>query len=158
MAWKRNVASLLPGLLLVATLVDDPVFGSAIAGLQLAMGPIGVIVATVSFTAFSVIASMSTLWAIRTAPMRVSDRLNQRLERVRQTRVGSRIAAIDDHHLMTTMLVAAVLGSVAPVILASIGTEPRRVGVRTALVAGVAYGLVFSSGYGLVGTLIDNFI
>jgi hypothetical protein len=158
MSARQTAASILPGLLLVATFVDDPVFGSAIAGLQLAMGPWGVIAATLGFTALSLAASVSTLWAVRTAPPRLSDRVNQKLERVRHSRIGRRIATIDDHHPVTTVMVAMVLGSVAPIVLATIGSGARHVGMRTAIVAGVAYGLAFSSTYGLLGTVISIFV
>jgi hypothetical protein len=151
----RTAATLLPGVLLVATFLDDPIFGSAIAGLQVAIGPLGVLVAALGFTLFSVLAALATLWAVRTAPLRLSDRMSLKLERIRTSRVGKRIAAIDDHHLVTTMVVASVLGSVAPLILATVGNSGRPVGVRTAIAAGVSYGLVFSLGYGLIGTVIN---
>jgi hypothetical protein len=140
---------------LLVTLVDDPLFGALIVAAEVAFGVFGLIAASLGFTLLSVAMAAGAAWAVRTAPVRLSPKIRQRLHALRRKRLGRLLIPHHDRPV-TTALAAAVFGSVAPIIVAALEPDGE-VGITrsTVIVSGVAYGVAFASAYGLVGTAIS---
>ena len=150
---RRWLLRSLPGLLLVATLVDDPLFGSAIVAARLAFGTAGLLVASAGFVALSTAMAATTAWALRREPAQLSAASRRRLDGLRGRRLG-RYLVPHPRRPVTTAIAAVIFGSVAPIIVAALEPGPRS-GARTqmVLISGVAYGIAFAAGYGLLGAV-----
>jgi hypothetical protein len=153
---KRWLARALPGLLLVATFFDDPLFGGAMVSARLAFGTIGLIVVSIGFVGFSIAMAAATIWVLRVEPLRLSLRNSNRIAALQRKRLGRFLIPRPERPL-TTAVGAAVFGSVMPVIVAAL--DPRSMfghSYKMALIAGTAYGLAFAASYGLLATIIGT--
>jgi hypothetical protein len=151
---RRWVARSVPGVLLVATLVDDPIFGSLIIAARLGFGTIGLLAASAAFVALSVALAAVTAWALHTEPMQLSTKNRERITSLQNRRLGRHLIPHPERPI-TTATAAVIFGSVAPIIVAAL--KPSKDATYTnkmVLVSGIAYGLAFASGYGLAGLLV----
>ena len=152
---RHRLAVAVPGVLLLVTLVDDPLFGALIVAAEVAFGVFGLIAASVGFTLLSVAMAVATAWAVRTEPVRLSPRIRTRLSSLRGKSLGRFLIPRHDRPV-TTAVAAAVFGSVAPIIVAALESDGDVVITRaTVITSGAAYGVAFASAYGLVGTAIS---
>jgi hypothetical protein len=152
----RHVAVALPGLLLVATIVDDPLFGGLIVAAELAYGTGGLLAASFGFVVVSTAMAASTAWALRTEPVRLSERTRRRITALRARRLG-RFLLPHPERPTTTAIAAVIFGSVAPMIVGALETdEQRSTSTSMVLVSGLAYGIAFATGYGLLGALVGT--
>jgi len=150
----RWLARGLPGLLLVATLIDDPLFGGLIIAARIAFGTAGLVLASVGFIALSIAMAAATAWALHREPLRLSSRNRDRIAALQKKRLG-RFLIPHPERPLTTAGAAVIFGSVAPMIVAALNPhEATAYTYKMALVSGVAYGLAFAAGYGLLGALI----
>lgn len=147
------LALALPGVLLAVSVFDDAVFGAALVAAGVAAGTWGVLGAAAGFVGLSVAMAAGAAWAVRVEPIRLSPRNEERLQRLRSRRLGRSLLPRSGSTFVTAV-VAAVFGSVVPVLVAAAGA-PGRVHVPHGLVvlSGVAYGVAFASGYGLLGVV-----
>jgi hypothetical protein len=151
---KRWVARSLPGVLLVATLVDDPLFGGVIVAARLAFGTVGLLAASGAFVVLSVAMAAATAWALHTEPLRLSPKTRNRITSLQQRRLGRHLIPHPDRPL-TTALGAVIFGSVAPILVAALDRDNTTfLPNKMVLVSGIAYGLAFATGYGLLGAII----
>ncbi len=151
---RRWLLRSLPGLLLVATLVDDPLFGSSIVAARLAFGTTGLLVASIGFVALSIAMAAATAWALHHEPPRLSPKNERRLAALHERRLGRYLVPRPERPI-TTAIAAVIFGSVAPIIVAAVAPDGRTVASRQmAVVSGIAYGLAFAGGYGLLGAVI----
>lgn len=152
----RRVAQAAPGLLLLATLIDDVLFGGSIVGAGLAFGTPGLLAASFGFVVLSTLMAAGTAWALRAEPVRLSHRNRKRLAALRTRRLGRYLVPHPERPVITA-IAAVIFGSVAPIIVA--GLEPeggKPVTWHLVLTCGVAYGVVFAAGYGLLGALVGT--
>jgi hypothetical protein len=142
-----------PGALLLLTFVDDFVFGSLMVGARLAFGVSGLLFAAITFIAFSMMIASAVSWSLMREPLVLSPRSRARVASLTTKRFGRYLVPHPDR-MITTAVGAAVFGSVAPIIVASLekGHPVGNVGKMTAI-SGVSYGLAFASGYGIIGAL-----
>ena len=151
---RRWLARTLPGILLVATVVDDPLFGGVIVAAGLAFGPSGLLTASVAFVVLSVAMAAATAWALGTEPLQLSARNRERVRSLQGKRFG-RLLLPHPERPVVVALAAVIFGSVAPIIVAAVGTsEPNGFTTKMVVVSGVAYGLAFATGYGLLGAVV----
>ncbi len=151
---RRWVARSLPGVLLLATLVDDPIFGSFFVATRLAFGAIGLLAASAAFVALSVAMAAATAWALRVEPLQRSTKNRERITALQNRRFGRHLIPHPERPI-TTAIAAVIFGSVAPIIVAALEPgEHTDATTKVVLVSGLAYGLAFAAGYGLVGLLI----
>lgn len=148
------LAVALPGVLLAVSVFDDAVFGGLLVAAGVAAGAWGAVLGAAAFVVLSTAMAAGTAWAVRAEPIRLSPRNLERLERLRSRRLGRSLVPRSGRPFATA-LVAAVFGSVVPVVVAAVGAPGRaRVSHGLVLISGVAYGLAFASGYGLLGVLV----
>lgn len=150
----RRIAQVTPGILFIVTVVDDPVFGGLIVAAELAFGTPGLLVACGGFVVLSTLMAAATGWALRSEPIRLSAKNRDRIAALQNRRLGRHLVPHPERPV-TTAVAAAVFGSVAPIIVA--GLEPRddqRYSRGLVLTSGLAYGLAFACGYGLLGAVI----
>lgn len=153
---KRGLAQVMPGLLLVATLIDDPVFGGLIIGAELAFGLQGLLAATGGFVLISTSMAAATAWALAEQPIRLSEKNRQRMQALQARRLGRYLVPHPERPI-TTAIAAAIFGSVAPILVAGLeGDTSKPIAWRLVLTSGLAYGMVFAAGYGLLGALIGS--
>jgi len=150
---KRGSFQLIPGALLLLTFVDDAVFGSLMVGARLAFGTQGLVVAALGFVVFSIMMAAATSWALTKEPLVLSPRSRARISSITTKRFGRYLVPHPDR-VTTTAIGAAVFGSVAPIIVASLeeGRPVGKVGKMTAI-SGVSYGITFASAYGIIGAI-----
>jgi len=151
---RKWLARSLPGLLLIATLFDDPLFGGALVSAHLTFGAIGLIVASLGFVGISIAMAAATVWVLRREPLRLSMRNRSRIAALQRKRLGRFLIPRPERPL-TTAVGAVIFGSVVPIIVAAL--DPRSMIGHTykmALISGTAYGLAFASSYGLFATII----
>jgi hypothetical protein len=148
------MARSLPGLLLLATIVDDAIFGGAIVASRVAFGTTGLVVASLGFVAISVAMAGATAWSLRTEPIRLSPKNRRRITALRDRRLGRFLIPHPDRPV-TTAIAAIIFGSVAPLIVAALEPGTGRTFTSGMVVlGGVAYGVVFAAGYGLFGAIV----
>jgi hypothetical protein len=153
---KRWVARTLPGVLLVATLIDDPVFGGVIVAARLAFGTVGVLAASGAFVVLSVAMAAATAWALHTEPLQLSTKTRNRITSLQQRRLGRHLIPHPNRPL-STALAAVIFGSVAPTLVAALDQDTATsMSNKMALICGIAYGLAFAAGYGLLGAVIGG--
>jgi hypothetical protein len=152
---RRWVFRSLPGILLVATFVDDPVFGSVIVASRLAFGATGLLVASVGFVAISIAMAAATAWALHHEPLRLSSKNERRVADLHERRLG-RYLVPHPERPVTTAIAAIIFGSVAPIVVAALEPVSRSAATtkKMTLVSGIAYGVVFAFGYGLLGAIV----
>ena len=145
----------LPGILLVVTFVDDPVFGSVIVASRLAFGTTGLLVASVGFIAISIAMAAATAWALHHEPLRLSPKNERRIAGLHERRLGRYLVPHPERPI-TTAVAAIIFGSVAPIVVAALEPGPRTVSMtkKMTLVSGIAYGVAFALGYGLLGAIV----
>jgi hypothetical protein len=150
---KRGCFQVIPGALLLLTFVDDAVFGSLMVGARLAFGTQGLVIAAIVFVVFSIMMAGATSWALTKEPLVLSLRSRARISSITSKRFGRYLVPHPDR-ITTTAVGAAVFGSVAPIIVASLeeGRPVGNVGKLTAI-SGISYGLFFASGYGIIGAI-----
>jgi hypothetical protein len=143
----------LPSALLLITFVDDMIFGSLLVGARLAFGIHGLLVAAMGFITFSILIAAATSWALTRVPLVLSLRSRARISSITSKKFGRYLVPHPDR-VTTTAVGAAVFGSVAPIIVASLeeGRPTGKVGKVTAI-SGISYGLAFASGYGIIGAI-----
>lgn len=147
------LARTLPGLLLAVSVFDDVVFGGLLVAAGVAAGAWGAVLGAAAFAAMSTAMAAATAWAVRVEPILLSPRNMQRLEQLRARRLG-RLLVPQAGRPFVTAVVAAVFGSVVPIVVAAVGAPGRaHVPRGLVMVSGVAYGVAFASGYGLLGVL-----
>jgi hypothetical protein len=150
----RRVAQVVPGLLFIVTMVDDPVFGGLIVAAEVAFGTPGLLMACCGFVVLSTLMAAVTAWALRCEPIRLSTKNRERIAALQHRRLGRHLVPHPERPL-TTALAAVVFGSVAPIIAAGIEpSDARRFPRGLVLTSGLAYGLAFASGYGLLGAVV----
>lgn len=150
----RRLAQIVPGLLFVVTMVDDPVFGALIVAAELALGSVGLLVACGGFVVLSMLMAAATAWALQTEPIQLSTKNRERIGALQNRRMGRHLVPHTTRPV-TTVVAAVVFGSVAPIIVA--GLEPtsmQRYPTALVLTSGLAYGVAFASTYGLLGAVI----
>ena len=142
-----------PGALLLLTFVDDFVFGILMVGARLAFGVPGLLFAAVTFIAFSMTIASVTSWSLIREPLVLSPRSRARVVSLTSKRFGRYLVPHPDR-MITTAVGAAVFGSVAPIIVASLEAG-RPVGnmAKMTVISGISYGVAFASGYGAIGAL-----
>jgi hypothetical protein len=152
---RRWLFRSLPGILLVATFVDDPVFGSVIVASRLAFGTTGLLVASVGFVAISIAMAAATAWALHHEPLRLSPKNERRIAGLHERRFGRYLVPHPERPI-TTAIAAIIFGSVAPIVVAALEPGPRTVSMtkKMTLISGIAYGLAFALGYGLLGAIV----
>lgn len=152
----RHVAQAAPGLLLVATFVDDPVFGGMIIAAEVAFGTPGLLTASIGFVMLSIAMAAATAWALHTKPIQLSDRNRDRIAALRARRLG-RYLVPHPGRPITTAIAAVIFGSVAPIIVAGLEPDRERSITRAmVLLSGIAYGVAFAAGYGLIGAIVGT--
>ena len=159
-AWRRStsrwVAGVLPSAMLVATLIDDPLFGGVIIASELAFGTVGLLTASIGFIVVSTVMAAATAWALRVRPIQLSVKNRRRIASLRQRRLG-RFLVPHPNRPVTTAIGAIVFGSVAPIIVAALEPEAAdAVSQGMVILSGVAYGIAFASAYGLLGALVGS--
>ena len=148
------LARTLPGALLVATLVDDPLFGGSIVAARLASGTSGLLTASAGFVLLSTAMAAMTAWSLRTEPIRLSPKNRHRLAALESRRFG-RLLIPHPGRPATTAVAAIVFGSVAPIVVGALAPGGgRSFSTGMVLISGVAYGVAFATGYGLLGALV----
>ncbi len=142
-----------PGALLLLTFVDDVVFGSLMVGAHLAFGVPGLLFAAMTFIAFSMAIASATSWSLIREPLVLSPRSRERVTSLTTKRFGRYLVPHPDR-MITTAVGAAVFGSVAPIIVASLEAG-RPVGnmAKMSVISGISYGVAFASGYGVIGVI-----
>lgn len=148
------MAQAAPGLLFIVTVVDDPLFGGLIVAAEVAFGTPGLLVACCGFVVLSTLMAAATAWALRSEPLRLSAKNRERIAALQRRRLGRHLVPHPERPV-TTAVAAVVFGSVAPIIVA--GLEPshgQRYSRGLVLTSGLAYGLAFASGYGLLGVVV----
>jgi hypothetical protein len=143
----------LPSALLLITFVDDMIFGSLFVAARLAFGIHGLLFAAIGFIAFSILIAVATSWALTREPLVLSPRSRARVSSITSKKFGRYLVPHPDR-VTTTAVGAAVFGSVAPIIVASLeeGRPTGKVGKLTGI-SGISYGLAFASGYGIIGAI-----
>jgi hypothetical protein len=148
------LARSLPSLLFIATIIDDPLFGGMIIAARIAFGTTGLVLASAGFVALSIAMAAATAWALQREPLRLSPRNRDRIDALQNKRLGKFLIPHPERPV-TTALAAVIFGSVAPMIVAALNTGQHiSYSYKMALVSGVAYGLAFAAGYGLLGALV----
>ena len=148
------MAQVTPGMLFIVTVVDDPVFGGLIVAAEVAFGTPGLLLACCGFVVLSTSMAAATAWALRREPIRLSAKNRERIAALQHRRLGRHLVPHPERPV-TTAVAAVVFGSVAPIIVA--GLEPsdsHRYSRGLVLTSGLAYGVAFASGYGLLGAVV----
>ena len=103
--------------------------------------------------AFSILIAAATSWALTREPLVLSPRSRARISSITSKKFGRYLVPHPDR-VTTTAVGAAVFGSVAPIIVASLeeGRPTGKVGKLTGI-SGISYGLAFASGYGIIGAI-----
>lgn len=156
--WRRWLARTLPGALLIATFADDLIFGGVIIGARLNFGTVGLVAASLAFVLLSIGMAAATAWALRCEPLRLSDRNRRRIGRLQRRRLGRYLLPHHERPL-STAIAAAAFGSVAPLIVAA--ADPAHTPastIRLVVPSGLAYGVAFATGYGLLGALAGTVV
>lgn len=150
------VAGVLPTVLFVATLVDDPLFGGLIVAAEVAFGTAGLFAAAFGFVVLSTAMAAGAAWALRVRPIQMSVKNRERVASMRRRRFGRFLVPHPDRPL-TTVIGAMIFGSVAPIIVAALKPDDAgAISVRMVLLSGVAYGIAFASAYGLLGVVVAS--
>lgn len=150
----RRLAQVAPGLLFILTVVDDPVFGGLIVAAELAFGTPGLLVACCGFVVLSTLMAAATAWALRCEPIRLTAKNRERIAALQNRRMGRHLVPHPERPV-TTVVAAVVFGSVAPIIVAGLApSDDQRYSRSLVLTSGLAYGVAFAFGYGLLGAVI----
>ena len=155
----RRLALLWPGIALTLTMVDDAIAGPILALGGALLGPsLGIPVAVSAFTVAVVALAWSALVASRHLDPGIQARIDDLVARVSGRRVvGQLVRRVGDEHPWATAVIAATISPVFAVLLARVLHPAQRLH-RTVLVAGAAYGVLFSVTYAASGSVLSGLL
>jgi hypothetical protein len=155
----RRLILVWPGAALAVTMVDDLVAGPILALGGVLLGPrLGVPLALVVFTVLVVALVWSALAASRELEPATQARIDAMVERAGRRRyVGRFVRHVGDDHLFATAIVAVIISPVFAVLLARLIHPTQRLH-RSAMIAAVSYGAMFSLVYATGGSALGSLL